>query len=227
MEEKIYTIPVNMAFEKQDGCPFCRLYRELEEKELDIIMGAAMMEPDIRIETNKLGFCKKHFNDMFFMKNRLSLAQMLESHLDTIKKNVEISRSVFVKDAGEKTAKFAREQSESCYVCKRIDGKLQKMVDVAALLWDRHMDFREKTEKQPYFCLEHYAMFINSASRMMNKKRYESFCEKISEIEMRYFNSLSSDVSWFCKKFDYRYENEDWGTSKDSVERSIKFLCGE
>ena len=40
------------------------------------------------------------------------------------------------------------------------------------------------------------------------------------------FDELRGDVSWFCKKFDYRYENEDWGNSKDAVERAIKFLCG-
>ena len=52
--EQIYTIPVNEAFdavsEKPElGCPFCMLYRKLQDDELDIILGASMMEPDIRI----------------------------------------------------------------------------------------------------------------------------------------------------------------------------------
>ena len=86
--EKIYTIPVNDAFNVQDGCPFCRMYKTLEDNELDIILGASMMEPDIRIETNKLGFCREHYEKMFGMKNRLSLALMLESHLDELIKGV-------------------------------------------------------------------------------------------------------------------------------------------
>ena len=36
--------------------------------------------------------------------------------------------------------------------------------------------------------------------------------------------SLKEDVSWFCKKFDYRYDQEPWGDAKDAVERSIDFL---
>ncbi|MGN1128719.1 MAG: DUF6062 family protein, partial [Candidatus Flemingiibacterium sp.] len=41
--EKIYTIPVNEAFEASEadpacGCPFCTLYRKLEENELDLIL---------------------------------------------------------------------------------------------------------------------------------------------------------------------------------------------
>lgn len=39
-----------------------------------------------------------------------------------------------------------------------------------------------------------------------------------------YFDKLSGDVSWFCKKFDYRYDKEPWYDSKDAVERAIKFL---
>ena len=59
MDEKIYTIPVNEAFDEYDGCPFCRMRRTLEDNERELIMGASMMEPDIRIKTNKLGFCRQ------------------------------------------------------------------------------------------------------------------------------------------------------------------------
>ena len=65
MAEQIYTIPVNEAFdlvsEQPDlGCPFCRLYKKLQSDEIDIILGASMMEPDIRIKTNEQGFCLSH-----------------------------------------------------------------------------------------------------------------------------------------------------------------------
>ena len=33
-------------------------------------------------------------------------------------------------------------------------------------------------------------------------------------------------MSWFCKKFDYRYENEPWGNAKDAPERARLFLSG-
>ncbi|MBQ4316768.1 MAG: hypothetical protein IJC20_00830 [Clostridia bacterium] len=82
MKEHIYTIPVTEAFsENKDRCPFCALLEKLERDELDIILGASMMEPDVRSETNEKGFCKKNYEKMFDMKNRLGLALMLESHL--------------------------------------------------------------------------------------------------------------------------------------------------
>ena len=39
-----------------------------------------------------------------------------------------------------------------------------------------------------------------------------------------YLAELQKDVSWFCKKFDYRYDEEPWYNSKDAVERAFKFL---
>ena len=41
-----------------------------------------------------------------------------------------------------------------------------------------------------------------------------------------YLETLNNDVSWFVKKFDYRYEAEPWGNAKDAPERAIAFLNG-
>lgn len=84
MAEQIYTIPINEAFEQRDGCPLCRMREKLERESLEYVMGAAMMDPDVRIRTNRLGFCRSHYDKMLAMKNRLSLALMLESHLEEV-----------------------------------------------------------------------------------------------------------------------------------------------
>ncbi|MBE7064154.1 MAG: hypothetical protein E7390_10290, partial [Ruminococcaceae bacterium] len=64
MRDTIYTIPLTDVFEPKDGCPLCRLYDILEERCVEYIMGAAMMEPDVRVETNRLGFCRHHYDMM-------------------------------------------------------------------------------------------------------------------------------------------------------------------
>ena len=228
MDEKIYTIPVNEAFDEYDGCPFCRMRRKLEDNERELIMGASMMEPAIRIKTNETGFCRKHFEKMFAMNNRLSLALMLESHLDEVSKNTVIwKKSIVFKDNSKKAIDNMRKLKKSCYICQNTIEKFEKMIFCAVLLWNTQPDFREKTKKQPYFCVEHASEFVETAALKLDKKQYSQFLEDISNVQSEYLSSLKEDVSWFCKKFDYRYENEPWGNAKNSVERAIKFLEGD
>lgn len=56
------------------------------------------------------------------------------------------------------------------------------------------------------------------------KKQQGEFVKQAATVVESYLEALSGDVSWFCKKFDYRYEEEPWGNAKDAVERAIKFL---
>jgi len=233
MTEKLYTIPVNEAFDAcaedhSRGCPFCRLYNMLESNELDTILGAAMMEPDIRIKTNAQGFCPTHFDMMFVRKNRLGLALMLESHLDEIRNDMEKNGiAAIFSSVGSVAPVRLNKLDSSCYICGRIEYSFSRMLKNAALLWDEESEFREKITKQPYFCLPHFRMWLESAKNELSKKRYPAFYDSISEVTYRYFDELRGDVSHFCKKFDYRYEDEPWGNSKDAVERAIKFLSAD
>ena len=56
------------------------------------------------------------------------------------------------------------------------------------------------------------------------KKEFGEFSKKCENIVNTYLDELRGDVSWFCKKFDYRYDAEPWYNSKDSVERAMRFL---
>ncbi len=227
--ETIYTIPVNEAFEasaadKSCGCPFCTLYNRLEDDELELILGASMMEPDIRIQTNKEGFCRPHYDMMFNRKNRLGMALTLESHIAELTK--DIKNKAFSKP-GEPAMKRIASLECSCYVCRRIEFNFAHMIETAVILWDSDEDFIPKLKAQPYFCLPHYRRFIEYASRRLGKKQYAEFEKEVSAIENAYIEKLGNDVSWFCKKFDYRYDEEPWYDSKDAVERAMKFIRGD
>lgn len=230
--EQLYTIPVNEAFEasRDDpscGCPLCSLYTKLQENELELILGASMMEPDVRLKTNVQGFCRRHFGMMFVRKNRLGLALMLESHLAEVNKSLSDDGflSLFT-GAGTGTVKKLARLDESCYICGRIEQHFGRMLETVLLLWQSDAAFREKLAAQPFFCLPHYRRLLSLAKDTLGKKEYPVFLSTVREIVCRYAATLGEDVSWFCKKFDYRYQDEPWKNSRDSVERSIRFLSG-
>jgi hypothetical protein len=227
--EQIYTIPVNEAFEASAsdascGCAVCALYKKLEENELDLILGASMMEPDIRIRTNHEGFCRGHYDKMFIRKNRLGMALTMESHLDELRGE---SSDGLIGAKGSRAKKRLSELDSTCYVCSRIDFHFKHMVETVLYLWDKDEDFPAKLKAQPYFCLPHYRLLLEEGERRLHKKRQAEFAKDCASVVEPYFDKLRGDISWFCKKFDYRYDQEPWYDSKDAVERAIRFLRGD
>ncbi len=230
--ERIYTIPVNEAFDASAenpacGCPICALYRKLEEDELELILGGSMMEPDVRIRTNALGFCGTHFDKLFTRKNRLGLALILESHLAEVKKSLEGGGlSGLFAGRAARVSEVTERLGNSCYICERIEHNLSGMLATVALLYEEDTAFRKKLAAQPFFCLPHLHRLLTVGKANLPKKLFSEFSSALLAPTDRYLEALSGDVSWFCKKFDYRYGDEPWYNSKDAVERAIAFLGG-
>ena len=88
MKPNITTIPITELFTDTDGCPICRMHRMLEEQYVEYITGAAMMAPDVRVKTNRVGFCHRHFSMMVNNGPRLSNALLLQTHIDELRKKV-------------------------------------------------------------------------------------------------------------------------------------------
>ena len=106
MAEKLYTIPVNEAFEADSECPVCTMYRSLEQDAIDFTMGPSYMEDDVRIATNQLGFCESHIKLLYKKQNRLGLALMMLSHMDRTRAEMEKIRGVSSDSAMNKLLEY-------------------------------------------------------------------------------------------------------------------------
>lgn len=216
MRNDICTIPINEVFETVDGCPICRMKHTVEEHVLDYIMGAAMMEPDIRIETNRLGFCPDHLGKMMARRGRLPLALMLQSHME------EASGII-------KNPKKAKELEDSCFVCNKINWGMSRMLETVCRSFENEREFRALFEAQEHFCLPHYNMLMALADKKHMRRYHGEFASILKEKTADYAKSLEADLKKYCSMYDYRSAgpDADWGNSKDAVERTAKFLGRE
>ncbi len=225
MRDDICTIPVSEVFEVNDGCPICRMRDTIENRIIDYIMGDAMMEPDVRIETNKVGFCEDHFNKMLSHRGRLQLALMLQSHIDEINNNV-FKKGIFVSSSkrGEAAAKI----SDTCFICEKIEYGISRMIETIFRCYENERDFRELFNSQSMFCLPHYERLIRGYSKKNMKSHGGEFAKNLTRITSEYSKKLHINLSEYCTIYDYRH-NKDTSENiniKDSVERTIAFLNG-
>lgn len=217
MAEKIYSIKIKEAFTEKNGCPICALRTLLEAEEIERILGAAMMEPDIRKETNRKGFCKGHLEKLFASGNKLPMALMLSTHLE------ELEGALF--KGGEKKAAAAYGAArKSCYLCGRVGLFMNRLLDNICYLYAAEESFRTLFAEQPYFCESHSAALLEMAEKTLPKKERLALSAALTDCNRQYLEQLREDLGWFCKKFDYRYAKEDWKNSKDAIERAVKYL---
>jgi len=211
MKETIYTIPINDAFDDPNGCPLCRLHAKLEADALEYVTGAAMMEPDVRIQTNKLGFCLKHFEDMAAMGKRLPLGLILESYLIEQRQTLE-------KSIGNPAA--------TCFVCDRKDTFMSAYYRNLIYIWQTDPNFRDKFEKAK-LCFPHIGALLDVSILHLKRKQLETFKQVVCAKAYVKLDDLSTKVSKFCKSFDHRFAGQDLGDSKTAIEQSIAWLTGK
>ena len=216
MRDDICTIPISEVFEVNDGCPLCRLHNTVNERIVDYIMGDAMMEPDVRIETNKIGFCPDHYSQMLNHNGRLALALMLQTHLN------EINTKVLNKKITDKL-------SDKCFICDKIEWGFSRMIDTLYRTYENDADFREMFNSQKEFCLPHFELLISGCNKKNMKKQHSVFAENLIRITKQHTTDIYDSISKYCSMYDYRSnrKGEEFESCKTSVEAAIDFLAGK
>ena len=226
MKESILTIPINEVFEPREGCPICAMRNSVEEHISEYIMGAAMMEPDVRMETNRLGFCHTHFNSLLRQKNRLSLGLMLNTYLATVRGEVFEKKSIFFTKGAK--AKKASEIEETCFVCSKVDWGVDHMLETVFTMFRDDPKFRQLYSQQQYICVPHYNLLMSNAAKKLSKNDLNDFVKATDALMETYIKQLNSDVGEFCDSFDYRKAGKLHDPSmehvRNSIERAVEFL---
>ncbi len=225
MRDDICTIPVSEVFEVNDGCPICRMRDIVEEHIIDYILGDAMMEPDVRIETNKVGFCEFHYGKMMSRRGRLQLALMLQTHIDEINKNI-FNKSIL--NSANARGKKAATVSDTCFICNKMEFGISRMIETIYRTYENERDFRELFNAQECFCLPHYERLILGVQNHRMKRYGGDFVKNLTRITGEYSKKLYSQVSEYCTLYDYRSNKAEPINPevRDSVERTVAFLNG-
>ena len=216
MKEDICTIPINEIFDESDGCPFCRLKAKLETRALEYISGAAMMEPDIRIVTNKKGFCEKHYAGLVSCGKRLPVALMLQSHCN------EIRFALFASDhAPKKKREIAEGFHNGCYICDSVEFNFRNLLVQFMRMYKQDTDFRAAFANQPQLCLHHYSALLAVGEKELDKKTFSKLADDCDLMLARTLKEEYDRISAFCKSFDY---NSDITPDGKAVEKLIDVL---
>jgi hypothetical protein len=231
MKEQLYTIPVNDAFAADCECPVCRMYHSLETESIEFTMGPSYMEDDVRMETNKTGFCDHHVKLLYKHQNRLGLALMLHTHMQQTNRdlkqllatNTPAKKGLFSKKQPEASpvVSYIQTLNSSCYICDRIERVFARYLATIFHCYEHDGEFREKFAASKGFCTKHFGILYEQAPSCLSAKRLEDFITTLNRVYLTNMERVTDDLEWFTDKFDYRNEDKPWKNSKDALPRSM------
>ena len=231
MNEKLYTIPVQDAFTTDCECPVCVMRQTLERASIEYTLGPSYMEDDIRMETDKHGFCSRHIKELYGEQNRLGLALMLKTHMDTVIKETEkmagkgtaSPASLFKKKEESKipVVSYLNKLEDSCFICKRVENTFDRYIATIFHLYDKERDFRTLFENSKGFCNNHYALLYEVAGAYLRGDKKEEFIISLNKVYLENLKRVRDDLEWFIDKFDYRNADAPWKNSQDALPRTI------
>ncbi len=248
MKYHIDTMPVWDAVRQDCECFLCSLETLTEQQEAERFLGASVMEPDVRVRVNALGFCRAHHRMLFGMGNRLGHALMLESHtaesirsvsalLADMKKAADTAASASPLTRRGRAGQAARSRydgcadrldalSRSCILCDAVASYMERCCRTVLMLWEEDSDFRSRFSATKGLCLAHLEALARLAPEELPARLLPDFLGALQRLEEPNLARIQEDIGWFIKKFDYRYEAEPWKNSRSAVQRTCNKLRG-
>lgn len=245
MQYHLDTIPVWDALKAHSVCPVCLLSNKLEADRIQYYLGGSVMEPDIRIQVNKKGFCPRHQQLLYEQKNKLGHALMMLSHTDEVLEglNKSIDKLSGTDKPGKKALLFSKDRqgqmsveresagmlhitSAGCVICDAVNEHMNRYNYTFLHLFKNDTSFKQEFSRSDGLCLEHTAVLIQFAAEQFDP----GLCREFALVSLRLLkdklSGVREDLYWFTQKFDYRNQDKPWGNSKDALERVINTLQG-
>lgn len=88
-KKRYIRFPLMMHLTKTASVHSAQCIRKLENNAVEYTMGPSYMEDDIRAETDKMGFCRKHLKKIYAVENRLGFALVMKTHMDKVINEIE------------------------------------------------------------------------------------------------------------------------------------------
>lgn len=237
MKQKIYEIPIWDAYELENcECPLCAIEKKSDDDFIDALFTEMVM--DVRLNPQLVkdyDFCHQHFEKLYRFPDKCGLAVLTNRILYSKRENLKLAekgtaetkktsfKSFFFKD------KQLNEKSSirQCLLCTRLESSMDNYLETLISLWCKEKNFRSLYENSKGLCLNHFNSVLSLSEELIKndseKNEFKNVTIKLQEKNMAH---LQEELEWFISKFDYRFADEPWKTSKDALIRTIQKLIG-
>jgi len=192
------------------------------------------MEPQVRVQTNREGFCARHLRKLYAGDDKLGVALVVHTRLQQLRRELDDALDGAARGAGRRAdtrpvqaaADRMGAMGESCYLCRLLGQDLQRYAFTILYLWARDPDFAPVFRASRGFCLPHFAAVLREGTRSMRPDRLRRWLEEAGAIMRDSLRRLDGELHAFTQL--HRAENRSLGTEEErtALARTVQKLAG-
>lgn len=235
MKEKIYDIPLWDAFNLENcECPLCAAEKKAEDQLINALYTEMVM--DVRLNpqlVQEYRFCTGHLEKLYKYPDKFGLAILTERILyfekESIKKYnlADTTKNKTILGLNLKRKKVTKHIDRECMLCKKVNEDMIRYTETMISLWCKEAKFKELYKNSRGFCVDHFSNIMETADFSIHNKDTLKIFKQISmDLQINNIDRLHGELDWFITKFDFRYSEAPWKTSKDALKRTILKLTG-
>jgi len=227
---------VHDAYAGGGECPLCVLMEGAERTYLASFQHSRVMEPNVRVQTNRTGFCPDHLGKLFQGENKLGLALVMLTHVQ--------EKLPLLRDALEGTVRAAEDgrrdaearirsaiqsletMRDDCFICGLLSQDLERYAWTILYLWRKDRDFPAVFRASRGFCLSHFCAMLRSARDLLRRDRLAAWLRDVVPLMTGSLDQLVKDLAAFTQL--HQAGNRSLGTEEErsALSRTLQKLSG-
>jgi Family of unknown function (DUF6062) len=227
---------VHDAYAQGGICPLCTLMDGAERTYLFSFQHSRVMEPNVRVKTNAVGFCPDHLGKLYQGENKLGLGLVVLTHLQekTADLQAALDGTIEAARAGgrERTRRIQQiigsleSYRDSCFICGLLSQDLTRYAWTILYLWRKDPEFPAKLRASRGFCLSHFCTVLAAASDLLRGERLEQWLDDAVSVMKRSLDELEKDLMAFTQL--HQAGNTSLGTDqvRTALARTLQMLAG-
>ena len=235
MKIQLETIPVWDGLKSGSECFVCSLMKEAERDGIRYYLSSAIMTPEIRVETNRHGFCSKHFAMLAEENKAQSLGLVMDTYYEENKQSFYPALDAISSSSSPRKAekgfsslfKAYDERMGGCLICSRMNDRLVRYAYTVAALFEEDVEFNAELKKSKGFCMHHTRVLASIAPEALKGDILLEYYKTLAELLRKNLERVQADDYYLTQKYKSENRDKPWNGCEDAAKRAVYKLIGE
>jgi hypothetical protein len=231
---KLEISKVHDAYARGGECPLCDLEEAAESTYLRSFQHSRVMEPNVRVLTNRTGFCPAHCRKLYDGENKLGLSLVVHTHLQQVTQRIGAALDALAKAADGRRLREQLAQAaapvaalrDSCFICDLLAADIERYAFTVLYLWARDPGFPAVTRASRGFCVPHFLVMLDQAAKSMRADRTRKWLAETIPLMKGSLERLDGELLAFTQLHQAGNTSPGTDAERTALARTLQKLAG-